>query len=522
MPVKSKKKSREWIILYSLPFWYGAITRLPLIYFVIHLKFEFQLEWLNIGFYFGSFQAMRMVVNVLAIMAPRFIHMVGSLGALAGYIVLLFSSGKSLKPFLIGTILVGSAESLACMQTYLKELFKADLSALERNLKVQYSSVTLGVAFAFGIGGLQYKVYGISGVAILGIIFALLEILSILGYFLRFDKQKVFDSSSKDMVVKMDTVDTDTDTDMVNTDMGMVSKSSYAYRKGLPADDEETTIMSSTSTNDVLKFETSHIHRHGRDDYVESCMVRFPDSNVEANYLNYMLCMTFGIESITIGFNFAVSPIYILERFEKDVEVIGILLAVGATVGALTNTLISSNSGGSSGLNSCAIPSPYNLLIALNGVSLSIALVAVPYFPVHVIGMVILMASNDIAALLLNELQGAITTPHVYSRIGPMGQIVRRLFNVLAAISGPILFGICPTLPYAVAGIVTLSWTFFLVIAIGYHIRTNRNVIEKQKIAGDLSYLSIREYEELSFSRQEITVRLMTTDQVDDKMNIKP
>jgi hypothetical protein len=505
VPTKSKKTSRDWIILYSLPFWYGATTRLPLIYFVIHMKFEFHLEWLDIGFYFGSFQAMRMIVNVVAILAPQCVHIIGSLGALAGYIVLLVSSGKSLKPFLIGTVLVGSAESLACMQTYLKKHFKTNLSALEKNLKIQYTSVTLGVAFAFGVGGVQYKVYGIDGVAILGIMFAALEFFSIVWYFiLSFDDEKDDNVSFK------------------NTS---VNKSLFFSSNNDPpsSEDEETQTMNHTTSDELtcenthVKVETSHPRRYESANYVKSCMNRFPDSDVEANYLNYMLCMTFGIESITIGYNFSVSPIYILERFDKDIEVIGILLAAGATVGALANTFISLTSGGTSFFKAYAIPSPYNLLIALNGVSLSVALVAVPIFPVHVVGMLLLMMCNDIAALLLNELQGAITTPCTYSRIGPMGQIVRRIFNVIAAISGPVLFGICPSLPYAVAGIVTLLWTLLLVITIGYHMRTNRKVIQKLTITGGQSHLSMREYDELSFSRQEIIVRLMNSDHAEDK-----
>ena len=178
VPTKSEKTSEDWIMLYSLPFWYGATTRLALIYFAIHMKFVFHLEW--IGFYFASSQAMRliMIASVVGILAPKCIHIIGSLGGLAGYIVFLVSSGKPLKPFVIATVLlVSSAESLFFMQTYLKKHFKTNLSALEKKLKLHYmyNSVTLGEAFAYGVGGVQHNVYGMEVVVIRGIIFAAVE-----------------------------------------------------------------------------------------------------------------------------------------------------------------------------------------------------------------------------------------------------------------------------------------------------------------------------------------------------------
>ena len=56
-------------------------------------------------------------------------------------------------------------------------------------------------------------------------------------------------------------------------------------------------------------------------------------------------------------------------------------------------------------------------------------------------------------------MQGAITSTAAYATLGPMGQVVRRSGNVLTAITGPILFGILPQLPYIVAGSITLFWT---------------------------------------------------------------
>ena len=96
------------------------------------------------------------------------------------------------------------------------------------------------------------------------------------------------------------------------------------------------------------------------------------------------------------------------------------------------------------------------------GIGIGVLVAAVPSFPVHVLGVVILMCFNDLGATLMTELQASISTTSNYSLLGPMGQVVRRTLNCVTALTGPILFGMYPRLPYIVAGTVTLVWTALL------------------------------------------------------------
>ena len=81
----------------------------------------------------------------------------------------------------------------------------------------------------------------------------------------------------------------------------------------------------------------------------------------------------------------------------------------------------------------------------------------------HVLGLLLLMAFNDLAATWLIEVQGAVVTKSAYKIVGPFGQIVRRSINTITAITGPLLFGIMPRSPYIVAGGLTLTWTLLVV-----------------------------------------------------------
>ena len=58
----------------------------------------------------------------------------------------------------------------------------------------------------------------------------------------------------------------------------------------------------------------------------------------------------------------------------------------------------------------------------------------------HVPGLLLLMAFNDLAATRLVEVQGAVVTKSAYKIVGLFGQIVRRSINTITAITAPLLF----------------------------------------------------------------------------------
>ena len=107
---------------------------------------------------------------------------------------------------------------------------------------------------------------------------------------------------------------------------------------------------------------------------------------------------------------------------------------------------------------------PLNIYVALAGIGCSVLLAATPILEMHVLGLLLMMAFNDLAATWLIEVQGAVVTKSAYKIVGPLGQIVRRSINTITAITGPLLFGIWPRSPYFVAGGLTLIWTVLVVV----------------------------------------------------------
>lgn len=128
------------VVIYLLPFFYGGITRLPFIFFVIHMKTQFLLDWIEIGLFVASYQAMRVVASIVTIPYPILAHGLGTAIGLAGSITVLTSDKTEKLPFLLGTILIGLSESFAASQTYLKQsdLYMTNLELMRKKLKLQY------------------------------------------------------------------------------------------------------------------------------------------------------------------------------------------------------------------------------------------------------------------------------------------------------------------------------------------------------------------------------------------------
>ena len=121
---------RKFLILFLQPFCQGVSTRLPFIYYVIHLDAHFGKQitdtfgskWFPIGCFVAAFQvkygclwepkhgypcvltffsaprtliqACRIVTNVVSLYLPRFSHLTGSLAGLAGFAIVLVNDDK--------------------------------------------------------------------------------------------------------------------------------------------------------------------------------------------------------------------------------------------------------------------------------------------------------------------------------------------------------------------------------------------------------------------------------------------
>lgn len=165
-----------------MPFWYGSITRLPFIYYVIHLVNFFKYtDWIIVGVFVGLYQLNRVIINSVAACGyTRATHCVGSVVALIGYIIVVASPKDQIVPFCLGTTIIGLGEVFPSMQIYVKEYFGEDVAVLGFKLKLQYVFIQTGVTFAFFLGGILYDHYGINGAASWGIVSSAMELLCVI------------------------------------------------------------------------------------------------------------------------------------------------------------------------------------------------------------------------------------------------------------------------------------------------------------------------------------------------------
>jgi len=237
----------------------------------------------------------------------------------------------------------------------------------------------------------------------------------------------------------------------------------------------------------------------------------FSASDFGANYMSYLLCVTFGMEAITIGFNLTITPLYILEQFDKSPRIIGIILASGSATGNIVGIFTTLTPVGKAFVERF-ISCPYGLFYSMGGISVSVLIAAIPIFSIHLVGLLLLMAFNDAPSIILAGMQGEITCTKAYSKIGLLGQVIRRCLNCATAITGPLLFSILPSLPYLVAGSVNLFWTAVLWIIIRGKIKKNNVIIEDALMevghneeGKDIFCASLYKI----FTRQEVLARLL-------------
>lgn len=454
------------LVIVWMPFFYGAATRLPFIYYVIHLDIHFDLSWLTIGLCVAAYQGARVVTSALSIYIPRLSHLLGTSLGLAGYITVYLCDKDSVRPFVIGTAIVGFSETLSSMQKYAKEIHKNDPDRKKGQLmlKYQYAAVMIGAVFAFSIGGFVYQEYKINGVAVYGIIMEGAGLLALLLFFALEKRMEQPPPEVDDHIMdpektgvlptmisrKKKEAETTTTTTEVVVGGGGGSSIMECISEEKPADDSMFNLANTANTT-------------------------YTTSDTQSTWINWLICASFGVEALTIGFNLSVGPIFILQTFGKDTGTIGILFAVGAASGSIVAIGVTCTSFGNKLMKRIAAP-PFDICFAMCGIGVGVLVAAIPYFPGHVVGLILLMCFNDLGATLMTELQASITTASNYSLLAPAGQVVRRSLNVVTALTGPVLFGIIPALPYYVAGGITLAWT--VMITILFKVRTQQTATE--------------------------------------------
>lgn len=349
---------------------------------------------------------------------------------MAGFLTVYLSDNGLLTPFVVGTAVVGFSETMSSMQKYAKKMFQLepDREMASKKLRYQYASVMLGVVFAFSIGGFVYQYYFINGVALFGVI---IQSLGLSSFFLYLALTRTTSTTSSSMIGN-----DKEKKDKTNNNAVVVTKTEE--------EKQQINIASSASSNSSTRSSIISFINRIRGSLLTRTMneanSKFDtDTEIATTWINWIVCISFGIEALTIGYNLSIGPIFLLDEFNKQTSIIGIMFAVGAASGTFTAVSVTCTDIGKDVLKKIAT-SPFDVCFAMLGIGVGVLVAAVPSFPVHVLGVVILMCFNDLGATLMTELQASISTTSNYSLLGPMGQVVRRTLNCVTALTGPILF----------------------------------------------------------------------------------
>jgi len=312
-------------------------------------------------------------------------------------------------------------------------------------------SATLGVAVIIGFyfGGMGYDKFGVDGIAVAGITALGLEITSLLYYVLTCNE---------------------TDT-----------KNQIRSDKGL-----EATIPKEEITEKETGIKVSAIRESLQNEKLSDDLFGM-FSNTEgivANSFTLLISAIFSMESIACGYLFSIGPIFMKTTFTVEEKSIGTIFSCASLLGSIVTILAISPKGRA--FQKKHLRSPYSLYVLIVIITCSAFGCLIPNLSVHVMSVIFLIGGCQTFLALVSELQGAITTSHYYTVLGPSAQMLRRIVNVIMAVTGPIVYGVFPRLPYLISG--SLCLVFSVVFVFGTEAQSRRNaklVTEMMNSAGE-------------------------------------
>jgi len=402
-----------------MPFFQGAASRLPFMYFVPEL-YRFEVSALNVGIFIGSYQFCRSLTCMLSVPFPKASQFFGTVVALIGYIISIFFDGKDLTFFVVGTIIIGFCETMPNFQVLLKELYICDQETLGNKIKLQYVSIIMGVLLAFLGGGIIYENHGILGTSIMGTILMTCELWACIHtFYIQYTNKQVIDLLPKEGVEE--------------------HKEEGGDGHAHGGDKPTTALQRKLTTITLANIPESEHEKHGQQFVKE--FIHFSEQKVPPNWVSYLITLTLGLEAITIGYALSIGPLYIITQFGKSSSFVGALFAISQAVSA-GYVLVVGNLSKSwqKKFNKYTYAAPWNFIFFYFGIGVSALGISLTGFKGCVFFFFTLVTFNDLASLRLNMFNGQISSIHGYKQVCPMAQICRRTLNTVTALTGPLLF----------------------------------------------------------------------------------
>ncbi len=444
------RTARLFLVVYALPFMYGASSNVTTLYLLIELTIRYEINRWIAGVFIALAYISRLVFSSTNRIAPKSSVFFGSLVALVGFGLLYlsqdidllkslhFDESYGLTLFIIGSILSNTNESMSAMQIFVRDQLFYNIKETGQKLKRHYQMAKIARVASFGGGGVLYQSYGIKGLAVLGAIMISVQIICLIIFFILDGFREMIDQSE-----------------------GLWGEVKPPKRFAM-----NCSIRAAVGRRRLLTSSMSKLNR---------TLARYYPPAVPDKILRTILPVcVFGrtIASIII---WNVSALIMEDDFGKDYIVIGAVFSGMMLCDIIVSSISLTDNFHT--ILSKKLPPPTNFYVLMVGVTLSLGLVAIPNFIAFVIGLVIFVCFNSVLRTILSELQGSSSCGWESFQF----QLIRRFWTAAALISIPMLDKVNPRLPLVLAIWFAFLSTTVLVVVIQCHRRPDASSDEKQE-----------------------------------------
>lgn len=197
-------------------------------------------------------------------------------------------------------------------------------------------------------------------------------------------------------------------------------------------------------------------------------------------WIEYVLGLSFGIESTTIAIVLSVGPLFLLDHFGMEPLRFGFLMAGGELLGGVL--LLMTVDERLHELWRWCLPNPWPLVVGFGILTIANLLYLVPKTAGGIafvcIGQVLIHGVNGFVVGILIEMQGSTTAESDMKHIASFGQTCRRILNCTFSFLAPILYDAIPRAPFICAACVSFVWTVFLAFAMYADMQQKRKLLE--------------------------------------------
>lgn len=430
----------------SLPMFYGATSSIMTLYYFVELNRRYGVESSNLGLFLALSYATRILFSSLGRVIPKTSAFVGSILTLVGYYIMLLSvhrdmvkdslqyihSNDNLHLFVLGSTLTQSNEAMYnAMKIFIHSLNVTNITMISVKLKSNYHVMKISRVISFLTGGILYHIYSIDGVAALGAVMMILQIINLVAFY----------------IVEIYRIPHQMDQSI----QGHQQEQPYK-----PTFKPNFTISALKSRRRIFKSEMSKLHRLLDENY----SVDIPSSVLQ----KITPICAYG-RSISVLCIWSSVAIRMNHDFSFNFIAIGSILACTSIADWVTALVFLRND------MHCyfkeVFPSPRDLFYSLIGMTFGCALMVIPLFITFICGFFLFCIFNALLKIILLEMQG---NGGIIGTDGILFTTFQRISAGISLIIIPILFEVQSNLPM-VLGLSNVLLTLFSLILFLYRSR---------------------------------------------------